>query len=245
VRIARIYIQFPLAEGHIIDLPEPAAIHVMKVLRLKIGDPLILFNGTGGQYDGNILSLSKKKVCIQLQKFHSIDRESPLYIHLGQAISRGDRMDVVIQKSTELGANKITPIYTEYCAIKPDPERLQKKIEHWKKISYSACEQSGRNKPPQIADIEKLAIWLKNNQNIACKFILHPHNSKKLQCTPPPIKPQIALLVGPEGGFSETEITAAQDFGFQPIKLGPRTLRTETAALTTLSILQFLWGDLS
>jgi len=245
MRLARIYIPLPLAEGHIIDLPEPAVVHLLKVLRLKIGDPLILFNGTGGQYDGNISSLSKRKVYIQLKKFHTTDRESPLYIHLGQALSRGDRMDIAIQKSTELGANKITPIYTEYCAIKPDPERIRKKIEHWKKISYSACEQCGRNKPPQIADTEKLEIWLKNSQDMACKLILHPYNSKKLQRTPPPIHPQIALLVGPEGGFSNTEINAAQDYGFQPIKLGPRTLRTETAALSTLSILQFLWGDLS
>jgi len=245
VRITRIHIPLLLAEGHKIDLPEPAAIHVLRVLRLRTGDQLILFNGVGGQYDGNILSTSKKKVCVQLQKFHPIDHESHLYIHLGQAISRGDRMDTVVQKSTELGVNRITPIYTQYCAIKPDQERTQKKLEHWQKISYSACEQSGRNKPPQIANPEKLVGWLKNNQDMPYKFILHPHRSKKLQLSTSPSQPQIVLLVGPEGGFSDTEINTAQDFGFQPIQLGPRTLRTETAALTTLSILQFIWGDLS
>lgn len=237
----RIHTDQELRENQSLQLDPGASRHLAGALRLQVGDPLILFNGTGGEYDASVSSIERKQVTVDVGAFCERSIESPLHIHLGIAISRGERMDWVIQKSTELGVNTISPLFSERCEVKLKAERAHKKLRHWQQIAISACEQSGRNCVPDISVPQHVISWCEAAQAEA-KLVLHQRASTQPPLT---VKPaSVALLIGPEGGLTETEIAAAQSQGFESMALGPRVLRTETAPLAACAILQARWGDM-
>ncbi|MEH6639936.1 MAG: 16S rRNA (uracil(1498)-N(3))-methyltransferase [Porticoccaceae bacterium] len=273
MRIPRIYTPEVLALDGTVALDAQSSRHLLSVLRLKPGAELILFNGfsngNGGEYRGVLLdhrdlgqsvsplgqTLNKnsgkksrstkieKVATVSIKKFIEVNRESPLSIELGIGISRGERMDWVIQKSTELGVQKIIPLFTERTEVKLDGERLDKKCTHWRQIAISACEQSGRTRLPEIAEPIALADWL---PEASPRFVLDPEAGTQLVAkdVKSEAKPTgVVLLVGPEGGLSESEVQQSVAKGFVGITLGPRILRTETAPLAAITQCQTLWGD--
>jgi 16S rRNA (uracil1498-N3)-methyltransferase len=242
MRCPRIYSSQALAVGAQIALESDAAHHLARVLRLPVGAPLILFNGDGNEYPAEIISIDKKNVFIAISNVLTEARESPLHIHLGIAISKGERMDWVIQKATELGVTEISPLQSERVEVRLHGEREEKKLAHWRAVAISACEQSARNRIPAINDVQPLFNWIEQIEADK-KFVLHHRSVAALDAQNAAPK-SVALLIGPEGGLSEAEINAAEQREFQPLRLGPRVLRTETAPLAALSVLQYLWGDL-
>ena len=243
MRIPRIYEPTPLGSGQTLALSEDGANHVGRVLRMQTGQELMLFNGQGGQYPATILEVGKKQVQVQLAELDPSEVESPLHIHLGQVISRGDKMEFTIQKSVELGVNTITPLFSERCGVKLSGERLDKKLEQWQKIAISACEQCGRNRVPEVRPAMELAAWLAEPTE-ELKLNLHPRAPYSINTLPEPHH-GIRLLIGPEGGLSSDEIAQAREQGFADMLLGPRVLRTETAGLTAITALQCRFGDLA
>lgn len=242
MRTIRIYQPGEYSTGQTIELSPEAGQHVGVVLRMQTGDLLTLFCGNNKEYTASIEQIKKKQVIVHVLAVAEQNRESPLAIHLGQAISKGDRMEQVMQKATELGVARITPLITERCAVKLDSDRMQKKLHQWQSIVIAACEQSGRNTVPVVHTPQTLDQFVSNTQS-ALKLILHPY------CTATwrdyPIKRRdMALLIGPEGGFSEAEVQLACNHEFLPLSLGPRIIRTETAAISALSVLQAVGGDL-
>ncbi|PKG86475.1 16S rRNA (uracil(1498)-N(3))-methyltransferase [Colwellia sp. 75C3] len=226
-----------------VKLSDDAFGHLIRVLRLKEGDEVVLFNGEEAfQYQAKLIDVSKKQAYAEILTKEAVDNESPLNIHLGQGISRGDRMDFTLQKSVELGVNTITPLFTERCGVKLNAERLEKKLQQWQKIVISACEQSGRASVPVVAEPMLLADWLKQETS-ALKINLHPKAQHSIMSLPME-NTRVRLLVGPEGGLTDDEISKANDADFQDVLLGPRVLRTETAALTAITALQCRFGDL-
>jgi 16S rRNA (uracil1498-N3)-methyltransferase len=206
------------------------------------GDALILFDGSGGQYPASITAVDKKTVIVTTGDFDAIERESGLRLHLGIAISRGERMDWVVQKATELGVSSISPLFSERTEVRLKGERGDKKMRHWQQIAVSACEQCGRNQLPQIRPLQALEDWARAVE-AQLKLVLHPVADP---VAAPAIAPDsIALLVGPEGGLSPAEVSTAEQAGFHSLQLGPRVLRTETAPLAAIAILQARWGDMS
>jgi len=242
MRISRFYTPFPLQVDDEIELDLQLSHYINNVLRLKQNDPVVLFNGDGNEYCGEIFSISKKQVVVIVNSQLSMRSESPLPIHLAQGVSKGDRMDFAIQKSVELGVTEITPVITERCAVKLSPERWEKKNEQWQKIIISACEQSGRNILPTLHPAITLQKWLGQTTEQQ-KVMLIPGSSKYMSSLTRPAK-GFRLLIGPEGGLSEQEIYTCEQTGFESVNLGPRILRTETAALASISIMQALFGDL-
>jgi 16S rRNA (uracil1498-N3)-methyltransferase len=241
MRIPRIYTERPLEINREVELGQSASRHLSKALRLKEGAAIILFNGEGGQYQATISSINKNSVRALLSEFFQADNESPLEIHLGICISRGERMDHIIQKSTELGVSEITPLFGERTEVKLNSDRQQKKLDHWQQIAISACEQSGRNRIPLINKIQKPEHWV-NELEATTKLVLHHRNANTIKNLPASIS--VALLVGPEGGLSDDEISNAEKSGCQSLALGPRVLRTETAPLAAIAMLQAYWGDM-
>ena len=241
MRTARIYTTHKLQSNTAVVLePEPSR-HLARVLRLGVGDSLTLFDGTGGEYRGSITAVDKKNVHVKTGAHLQQECESPLNIHLGVAISRGERMDWVVQKSTELGVNSVTPLSTKHTGVKLAGDRADKKIHHWQKIAISACEQCGRNRTPVIHPLETLDNWLASTL-AECRYVLHHRADIDAERREPPAS--IALLIGPEGGLDDSEIFAAEQAGYSSLGLGPRVLRTETAPLAAIAILQGRWGDM-
>lgn len=240
MRIPRIYQATELAEQTLLILDEEAANHIVRVLRLGIDASLIIFNGQGGEYEAVITEISKRQVQVKLKSFIQKNNESPLIIHLGQVISRGEKMDFTIQKAVELGVTEITPLFSERCEVKLSQERWEKKLNHWQKIIINACEQSGRTILPKINKPIELVAWFANC-HAEKKIILHPHETNNLK-TLTKVN-HFAITIGPEGGFSEDEIALAKLKEFDCLQIGPRILRTETAALTMLAALQTQFGD--
>lgn len=210
---------------------------------MNVGDPLILFDGSNHIFEASISRLDKKQIEAAIHAHRLDDRESPLTIHLGQVISRGERMEFTIQKSVELGVKTITPLWSERCGVKLDGERQDKKIQQWQKIAIAACEQCGRNVVPEIRPIMKLADWCREQDGML-KLNLHPRASHSLKSIPLQPDVGVRLLIGSEGGLSPEEILMTEQQGFTEVLLGKRVLRTETAALATISALQILYGDL-
>jgi 16S rRNA (uracil1498-N3)-methyltransferase len=242
MHIPRIYYDTELVLNTPLLLNKETHHHLIDVLRLREGDAVCLFNGRGGEFIGELREVNKRQSKIMLQKFLTINNESSLITHLIQGISRGDKMDFTLQKAVELGITHITPAFTEYCNVQLTEERLQKRWQHWQTIVIQACEQSGRQRIPQVNPPLKLSDCLPKC-DAQVRLVLTPHASQQLQNFSN--KPQsVAILVGPEGGLSTFEIQAAEKNGFQPLRLGPRVLRTETAALVALSCIQARWGDL-
>lgn len=240
MRLPRLYLDHPITLGAEVALPKEVAHYVQQVLRLRQGAVVVLFNGLGGEYRG-VLRQNNKQMLVIIEEFIERSVESPLHIHLGQGISRGEKMDYVVQKAVELGVSEITPLFTERCGVKLIEERAQKRLEHWQKIIHSACEQSGRNKVPRINPPIVLAEWLAQRTE-SYRLICHPGLAIKSEDTTTPSS--IALLIGAEGGFTEDEVSVAMANQFQPFTLGPRILRTETAAVAALTKLQVAWGDI-
>jgi len=242
MRIPRIYSSRPLQSGLELALEEGAARHVSRVLRMRAGDELVLFDGSGGEYPAVITSVARSAVTARADEFVAREAESPLGIHLGIGLSRGERLELVVQKATELGVAAITPLFTGRAGVRIDGDRLQRKGEHLRQVAISACEQCGRNRLPAVQDPTSLAHWL-GETRADRRFVLH-HRAEPLpaQTTAPT---RVALLIGPEGGLTDGEIEQAQQAGYQPLSLGPRVLRTETAPLAAIAILQARWGDMS
>jgi 16S rRNA (uracil1498-N3)-methyltransferase len=244
----RIYQNSEFIVNERVGLSDDAFGHIVRVLRLAEGDLVALFNGHEAfQYTAKLVEVKKKHASVEIINKTAVNNESPVNIHLGQGISRGDRMDFTLQKSVELGVNKITPLFTERCGVKLSAERLAKKRDQWQKIVISACEQSGRCFVPEVTQPMFLQDWL-NEKNQALKLNLHPKAEHSIMTLPFAFESEsqeVRLLIGPEGGLSDEEISQANQAGFQDVLLGPRILRTETAALTAITALQCRFGDLT
>jgi 16S rRNA (uracil1498-N3)-methyltransferase len=241
VRVTRIHFDRPLSSGAIVSLSESAAAHVSRVLRLGPGDVLTLFDGRGGEYPATIVDARGIVVRVQAGECRSVERESPLSLTLVQGVSRGERMDWVVQKATELGVAEIIPVLTERSVVKLNASQAERKRDHWLGIAISACEQCGRNRVPRIHIPLDFANWLVPDPN-ALRIMLDVSGSNALQGLQ--AHQQVTLLIGPEGGLANSERDAAIGSGFRALRLGPRTLRTETAAVAALAALQLVAGDL-
>ena len=240
----RLFVSSALINDTEIELDGDQARYLSRALRARVGDRLNLFDGNGAEWTAAILQISKNTVTLRIDNSHEAGTESPLKVHLVQGISRGERMDFVVQKATELGVKRITPVLTEYSMVKLDGSRAEKRRDHWQRIATSACEQSGRVRVPLIDTPIPLKNWLGDKpQRIDTELILKPGAAATLPSLRPP-ETKICVLVGPEGGFSDSEYEDAEISGFKAVSLGPRALRTETAAIATLAMLQSLWGDL-
>ena len=246
MRISRFYIDAPLSCGQ--DLIPPAQLinYILKVLRLKNGDPLVLFNGReepAGEYRATLTEVSKRSCTIHIDSFSPKNIDSPLQVHLFQGISRSERMDYTIQKAVELGISDITPVFTGRSnSGKLTDKRLEKKMQHWQGVALSACEQSGRTRLVTVHP--PLQVDQLRQENIDIKLLLLPEADISMSQLADRRPLTVSIFIGPEGGLTDSEITLARDYGYQPVRLGPRILRTETAGLSILSVLQFLWGDL-
>ena len=239
MRLSRFFIDAPLSLGQH-ELPEAQAHYIGRVLRHAAGDAVQLFDGSGREYLGELIEVGKKTVRVELHEAFDGLAETPLRIHLGQGLSRGERMDWAIQKATELGVSEITPIVSARCEVRLKVERADKRIAHWRQVAISACEQCGRSVLPVIHPPLELSAWLQQTE-ADLKLVLHPI-AAALQSHAKP--DSLAFLIGPEGGLNEGEVAQAKLAGFHAARLGPRVLRTETAPVVALSVAQQLWGDL-
>ena len=237
----RFYLNQPLAPGARFSLPPGPARHAAKALRLAVDDTVVLFNGRGGEYTARIECIHKDDVAVSITGFIDIERESRLRVMLAQGISSGERMDYTLQKAVELGITAIQPIAAKRSVVKLAGERADRRVMHWQGVVASACEQCGRNQVPIVATPLTLATWL--GQHGAGRLLfLSPQAEARLADLPAPAETD-CLVAGPEGGFEPEEIAALHAAGAIPIRLGPRVLRTETAALAALAAMQTLWGD--
>lgn len=242
MRNPRIYQSIQTQPGNEIQLDEHGLKHLVQVLRLREGEPFIVFNGEGQAWQARLESVSKRDASAIIEAELDDNTESPLNIHLGLGISKGDRMDYAIQKAVELGVSEITPLSTRYSMVKLDDKRRQKRHQHWQGIITGACEQCGRNQLPTLHRAMDNSDWL-DSIDTDLKLTLDPLAGQSLsdiQQTPS----SIGLYIGPEGGLSEEEITDARAAGFMGTQLGPRILRTETAVVSAITAVQFSWGDL-
>jgi 16S rRNA (uracil1498-N3)-methyltransferase len=239
--MTRVHVALPLAVDAHIELPEGAARHVGQVLRMRVGELLTLFNGTGGEYQAVIETVERREVRVHVESYREAQRESALAVTLAQCVSKGERMDYTIQKAVELGVSAIVPLLSARSVVKLDGERWEKKLEHWRGIVASACEQSGRTVLPAVSPVQRLDIWLAQPGEGA-RLVLAPGGQHSLKTLP--AASAVTLLVGPEGGLDDQEVALAVHRGYTAIGLGPRVLRTETAGVAALAALQALWGDL-
>lgn len=245
MRLNRVHVPGPLQAGARQVISGSAAGHVARVLRLSVGDPLTLFDGSGGEHEAQIESLGKDTVTVSVGERTEPVRESPLALTLAQGISRGERMDWVIQKATELGVSRIVPLLTHRSVVRLDARQAQKKQEHWKAVSVAACEQCGRNCLPELAEPLELGTFLAQGaQADTLRLLLSPAGEARVQDVAVSRPRAVTVLIGPEGGLAPQEQQAALDAGFVGVRLGPRVLRTETAALAALAVIQCELGDL-
>jgi 16S rRNA (uracil1498-N3)-methyltransferase len=248
MRLTRVYVEAALSTGALIVLAPGASQHLVRVLRLAVGAPLTLFNGQGGEYEARVESILRGAVTVQVGAFQAIERESPLGVTLLQGIARGEKMDLILQKATELGVTRIVPLRTAHSNVRLTDETARRKHEHWRGVVASACEQSGRNRVPEVLaptalaeavqaareDLRLLLSPAPEAESLAVLLTRHSVGGRP---------PSICLLIGPEGGFDADEVRSAMLAGFVGCRLGPRVLRTETAALAALAALQFAAGD--
>lgn len=241
MRTPRIHTTQALAPGTEVTLEPGPSQHLSRVLRMTPGAAVLLFDGAGLEYSARILAIDRKQVTAVLLEPQPPRQESPLWIHLGIGISRGDRMDWVIQKATELGVAAISPLLTTRTEVRLRGERETRKLQHWQQVAISACEQCGRATVPRVYEPAPLAQWLELGDTER-RFVLHHRATPGAGGSTAPRS--TSLLVGPEGGLEEAEIQAAEAADFEALALGPRVLRTETAPLAALAILQARWGDM-
>ena len=244
MRIPRVHVDQTLMPGITVVLPEQAGEHLTRVLRLERGGALILFNGDGREYDATLASLARRAVSAEITAVRTIERESPLPLTLAQAIARGEKMDWILQKATELGVARIVPVVTERTEVKLDDERAERRMLHWTQVIAGACEQCGRTRLPQLDPPQRLDRWIAGlSDDAALKLALLPEGDTSLR-TLPELTHGAVLCVGPEGGLSDKDVAMLRHGGFAGLRLGPRILRTETAGIAALAALQALHGDL-
>jgi 16S rRNA (uracil1498-N3)-methyltransferase len=250
MRLTRVYLDAPLEAGGRVALTGSAARHLTRVLRLRPGQALTLFNGGGGEYAATLEAVHGGRVAVTVGEARPIERESPLILTLAQGVSRGERMDLVVQKATELGASIIVPLLTERSVVQLSAPQSKRKLEHWRAIAIAACEQSGRNRLPLLVSPLPLPDYLRSCDPVrlagaegAARLLLSPAASSRLDAVPRRT-PSVTVLIGPEGGLTDSEEQAAVAAGFTPVRLGPRVLRTETAAIAAIALLQRQFGDL-
>ena len=239
----RFYHSNPLDLNQIIILDEFSSHHALRVMRVKVDDFLVLFNGDGFEYRGRVSDINKKTINVEILSKEKNNSESPININLFQSISSNEKMDMVIQKATELGVSSIQPIFTSRSTIKLSLDRTKKRVIHWKQVSISACEQSGRSKIPTIKspiEFDQISEGIKTN---SLNLLLHPDNLEESSNLPNEYSGDINIFIGPEGGFSQDEVLLLKKQNCINIKLGPRILRTETAPLAIIAILQCKYGD--
>jgi 16S rRNA (uracil1498-N3)-methyltransferase len=251
MRLTRVYVEAPVATGKRLVVEGSAANHITRVLRLRSGDLLTVFDGSGGEFGARIEEFRKDSVVVTVAEHRLLDRESPLPLTLAQGISRGERMDWVIQKATELGTSRIVPLFTKRSMVRLDERQAERKLQHWRAIAIAACEQCGRNKIPELAAPVDFFDVLPADDSGAMRLLLSPTGNLRIedlaevgQDLAPGVRKGITVLIGPEGGLEEVEQEAALAAGFKAVQLGPRVLRTETAAIAALTIIQRYFGDL-
>ena len=240
MRLTRSFVDGPLAVGAFVSLSENASAHLTRVLRLGLGDACVVFNGDGADYEARLVSLQKRGVEVELMSRREVHNESPLRLTLAQAIARGEKMDLVLRKATELGVAAIVPLVTERTEVKLDAERGEKRSAHWRGVIVSACEQSGRARLPDLAAPQALRDWLATSPG---GWYLDPeadHAAHDIDAG----SNALTLAIGPEGGWGERDLAGLRAAGLRGLRLGPRILRTETAGLAALAALQVLFGDL-
>jgi 16S rRNA (uracil1498-N3)-methyltransferase len=243
MRTTRIYVEAELQAGEEILLPVAQSAHLLRVLRLRAGAALTVFNGRGGEYAAELIATDKAGARLKVHAHADVERESPLHVTLLQGIARGERMDTIVQKATELGVQRILPLSCEFSVVRLDAANRQRRVAHWRAVAVAACEQCGRNRVPEVAPIGDLAEAC-TASSAELRLMLLPQAPESLAALTANVS-RVVLLIGPEGGLSGREQLLAQRCGFKPCRLGPRTLRTETAPLAALAALQALAGDLA
>ncbi|HPY40646.1 MAG TPA: 16S rRNA (uracil(1498)-N(3))-methyltransferase [Thiolinea sp.] len=243
MRIPRFYCPTELKLEQTLALPEEVFRHAIQVLRLQVGEALILFNGTGGEYSGQLVSVSKRSAAVELHSFESNSKESPLELTLAQALLKPDKMDFALQKAVELGISSFQPLITQRSVIRTDKDKIEKKLQHWQAVAIGACEQCGRTKIPLIHSPKTLNTYLTELVTGTEYLILAPESTQSFKQLSG-LATQLTVLIGPEGGFTEEELTACIKAGMQGLRLGSRILRAETASTSVLAIIQLLHGDL-
>ncbi|MBV8403240.1 MAG: 16S rRNA (uracil(1498)-N(3))-methyltransferase [Gammaproteobacteria bacterium] len=252
MRLTRVFVDAPLGPGEHVTLSGGAGTHLARVLRLRPGDACVLFNGRGGEYSAVIDGIRGASVLAVVGAHCDAERESPLALTLAQGVSRGERMDLVVQKATELGVTRIAPLLCERSVVRLDEQQARRRREHWQAIAIGACEQSGRNRVPEVLAPMPLPEFLRESSDDASpsgaagalRIVLSPAGTTRLPALPRPA-PAVTVLIGPEGGLAESEHQSAAAAGFLALRMGPRILRTETAAIAALALLQRELGDLS
>ncbi|MBB5874879.1 16S rRNA (uracil(1498)-N(3))-methyltransferase [Xanthomonas sp. 3498] len=243
MRLTRCHVDLPLHAGAELSLPEGVANHLLRVLRLREGDPCVLFNGDGCDYDAELLQAGKRNASVRIRAARPADNESPLAITLLQGVARGEKMDLILQKATELGVAAIVPVWAERTEVKLDAARVDKRVAHWRSVVISACEQSGRARVPQLSAPLALADAARAAADSPCRLILDPQGEHRLRSLD--IGGDAATIaIGPEGGWSPRDRATLETAGFVGLRLGPRILRTETAGLAAIAALQAHHGDL-
>ena len=242
MRSVRHFVDAPLRVGATLDLPEAAVAHLVRVLRLQAGDPVVLFNGDGCDYPARLLVAGKRGAQAEVLERIPLDNESPLPITLVQGIARGEKMDLILQKATELGVARIAPVLTERTEVKLDAERAAKRMQHWRGVVLGACEQSGRARVPELLEPQPLAAYLAGEAP-GHRFLLDPLAERSIARAGVLPGEALALLIGPEGGLSERDRLTARAAGFTGLRLGPRVLRTETAGLAAIAAFNAVFGD--
>ena len=261
MRLTRVYVDAPVAAGKRVVVEGSAANHIARVLRLRSGDSLTVFDGSGGEFGARIEEFRKEAVVVAVEEHRPLDRESPLPLTLVQGISRGERMDWIIQKATELGASRIVPVFTKRSVVRLDEKQAERKLQHWRAITVAACEQCGRNRIPDLATPVDFFDMLAGDSSGrpdsagrpdpaghsdsagATRLLLSPTGDLRIDDLQD-VGKGITVLIGPEGGLADVEQEAAITAGFKAVRLGPRVLRTETAAIAALTIIQRYFGDL-
>jgi 16S rRNA (uracil1498-N3)-methyltransferase len=242
MRLTRVYVDQDLAPGCIVELPPETASHLAKVLRARTGDQIILFRGDGREYLGAVESVRGARVTASVGNGSFVDRESPLGVTLVQCVPRGDRMDFIVQKATELGVTRIVPVLSQRSVVRLDPAQAESKAAHWRAVALNACEQCGRNRLPTVDAPIALVNYLGDSAGAALRWVLEPETLP--QGAAPAIAGGVEVAIGPEGGFAAEELDAFRIAGFLRLGLGPRILRTETAAIAALTWLQTRFGDM-
>jgi 16S rRNA (uracil1498-N3)-methyltransferase len=247
MRLTRVYVATNLEAGSMVELPTETASHLAKVLRARSGDPIVLFSGDGREYAGSVENVRGSRVTAAVGNGAAVDRESPLAVTLLQCVPRGDRMDFIVQKATELGVTRVVPVLSQRSVVRLDAAQAESKAAHWRAVAVNACEQCGRNRLPRIEAPVPLLNYLgidapQSGAATPLRLLLEPEDQS---AAPPLVLPAaVEIAIGPEGGFADQELEALRLAGFLRVRLGPRILRTETAALAALTWLQTRFGDM-
>ncbi len=244
MRLSRVYVAEPLTEHAEYILTGATGHYLSSVLRVHDGNPLVVFNGQGGEFEAKVQSVQNEKVRIRTGSYVAVELESPLTIFLGHSICRGDRSDYVIQKATELGVARVDPLVTERTTVRLESHRAVRRVAHWQSIAVKACEQCGRNRVPEVSSVKHIVNWFSEQRDNSSRLVFQRNARRRISGISSPTGP-VVLLVGPEGGLTSSELKLAASAGFAAVHLGPRTMRADTACVAALTVLQLRFGDLS